>query len=217
MGYTLAEVNLISKYVKPGMSVLDFGSQNLYVNPLENPPFVSQWYNQIGIADYTCIDLAGDNNALRIDVSKERTWPRQYDLVVDGGFGEHIVQAEEYETISFHGGHINSVYPKEGQVTNKLLGFYNFWVNKYKLCKNGGMIVSVNPKTGNWPGHCYHYLTQDFYFGITHLLDCDIVELTESPAMGNTETGWNIICILEKQSDRFPTFKEFQTLPIFDK
>ena len=64
MGYTKFTVDLISRHLEGVKSVIDLGSQNLYIENLEKPPFASGWYEERGI-EYTCIDLAGDNNAIK--------------------------------------------------------------------------------------------------------------------------------------------------------
>jgi|SRR5882762_3233760 len=213
MGYTQDEIKLIEKYIEPGMSVLDTGSQNDYTTRSIIPPFISSWYGMKGVSDYVCIDLAGDNNALRLDLAYPISIGAKFDLVTDIGFGEHVVQADEYETVSFHEGHINSVYPKgEKKIIE---GFYNFWLNKHNLLKVGGIMVNVNPKTKNWPQHGYTYLTQEFYTGLVKHAGYSILELGENAASGNFVDGYNIFSVLRKESDKFPSFEEFSKLDIY--
>jgi hypothetical protein len=215
--YTASKLQdiIIKKKIR---SVIELGSQNMYLHPEEKPPFASKWYMSKGIMNYACIDLAGDNNAIRWDLSQERDFPQQYDLVTDIGSSEHIVQMNEYETVAFHDGWIHSIYPK-GEVGDKRLGFYNAWKNKHKLCKVGGIIYNENPKTGNWPTHGYTYITKEFYVRLLDMSGYTIHNelLEEHAAMNNTVDGWNIICALFKYKDKFPSFEEFSTLPIFDK
>lgn len=213
MGYTEQEIKLVGKYVLPGMSVLECGSQNDYTTGNPKPPFISEWFKTKDISEYTSIDLAGDNLALTLDLSHPSVVVfRQVDLLTDIGFGEHIVQAEEYEMVSFHDGHINSVYPKgEKKIIE---GFYNFWLNKHNLLKIGGVMVNVNPKTRNWPDHGYTYLTEEFYRGLIGYAGYSILEIGENAASGNYIDGYNIFCVLRKESDNFPTFEQFKTLDI---
>lgn len=213
MGYTKQDTELIEKYLTEVKSVMDIGSQNVYIeadNP--KPPFASEWYKSKGIDDYSCIDLAGDNNALKIDLSYpiEVGLNKKFDLLVDGGCGEHIVQMEGYENVAFHDGHINSIYPTK--VKNIDLGYYNGWFNKHNLLKIGGIMININPKTESWPSHCYTYLTTDFYIQLEKISGYKIIELFEHPAMGNTLDGWNIVCVMQKESDLFPDFETFNTL-----
>lgn len=217
MGYTQQEVDLIGKYIKPGISVLDYGSQNDYTTGVKDPPFISEWYKRMGVTDYTCIDLAGDNNALKLDVSHPVKFSREWDIVVDAGFGEHIVQAAEYETIGFHDGYINSVYPIDSAITDKLFGFYNFWLNKHTACKMGGYIISINPESGSWPLHCYRWITKDFYIWLTNHAGYELVFLDRHAAMGNNFDGWNVVAVIRKIGYRFPLYETFSTFPIFSK
>ncbi|MEO6305969.1 MAG: hypothetical protein ABIP51_22675 [Bacteroidia bacterium] len=215
MGYTQHEVDLIKKYLPEVKSVLDFGSQNLYICGESNPPFVSTWYDIKGITDYTCIDLAGDNNALKLNWSYPIEGERQYDLIVDSGSGEHSAQSEEYTSLAFHEGYINSVYPK-GEL-NIAQGFYECWKNKHNFCKLGGLIISINPLTGNWPNHCYNWLGFDFYTMFSEITDYKILEQGIQAAMGNTVDGYNLWSVLRKTTNYFPDFDLFSTLPIFKK
>jgi len=217
VGYTQFTIDLISRHLDGVKSVVDLGSQNLYAGQYDpnKPPFVSEWYKSNGI-EYMCIDLAGDNDALSADWSHPINLARRFDLVVDSGSSEHSVQTVEYETVAFHEGHINSVYPK-GQVKEQDIfeGFYNCWLNKHEFCKRGGLIISENPKTQNWPLHGYTYLAETFYKGLCLWADYEILELGEHAALGNTTDGYNIYCVLKKNGDYFPKHTEFKTLPIF--
>lgn len=210
MGYTIQDTALIEKYLEGVKSVLDVGSQNDYRTGEANPPFVDKsFYAPLGITDYTCVDLAGDNNALQLDLSHPVTLYRQFDLVVDGGSGEHIVQMKGYEKSPFHDGYINSIYPTE--VENIELGYYNGWLNKHNFLKVVGIMINVNPKTENWGGHGYTYLTEQFYKDLAANSDYEILELGEWAACGNTVDGWNIYCVLRKKSESFPSFETFKT------
>lgn len=74
-------------------------------------------------------------------------------------------------------------------------GFYNCWLNKWAL---SDLIISENPKTGNWPGHGQNYVTENFYKQIARETGAEIIKLGEHPAMSNTTDGWNIFCVLRK-------------------
>lgn len=216
MGITAFSISLLEKHIDINTkSVIEAGSQNLYLDmgdPL--PPFANTWYEERGI-EYTCIDLGGDNNAIQKDLAYPVHLGKQFDLVTDFGSAEHVVQMEEFESVAFHEGHINSIYPKGIKSIEQ--GFYNCWLNKHNFCKTGGLIISENPKMGHWPDHGYSYITTRFYAVLTIMTDYEIVELGEHCAMGNCESGINIYCALRKQSDKFPSFEEFSALPIFKK
>lgn len=214
MGVTNFSISVLEKIVDnyhPN-SVVELGSQNLYTTTEKNPPFASTWYLKNGFTKYVCIDLAGDNNALKLDLSQPIGINTQFDLVTDFGSGEHCVQMEGYESVAFHDGYINSIYPTK--VKNIEEGFYNFWLNKFNLCKTLGIIVSENPKTKSWPDHGYSYLTENFYYQLQQIASIRIIELGEHPASGNDVDGWNIFCVCEKTGTTFPSFEEFSKLDI---
>lgn len=219
MGYTSFEIALIEPYLKDGDSVLDFGSQNDYTTGQSDPPFISEWYKGKKV-NYTCIDLAGDNHAIECNWSYPSNWGiferDKFDVVVDAGSSEHSSQCKEYETVSFHEGHIHSVYPKTKPTNEEIEnGYYECWRNKHNACKIGGLIISINPKTGNWPDHGFSYLTEQFYVGLWALSGYDLLQIGCHPAMGNTIDGWNVFSVIKKHSNEFPSFRAFSTLQIY--
>lgn len=215
MGYTSFTKQLVQKVLDNNKieSVVDFGSQNDYEFSSDKPPFISSWYEAKGIR-YVCIDLAGDNNALRLDLSNP-LFPiglpaaDPFDLVVDAGTGEHLVQMEQYESVAFHDGHIHSIYPTKIKSIEE--GYYNGWLNKFNLCKLGGHIISENPKRNNWPDHGYTYVDFNTYWQLSRVSGLYIVEIGEHPASGNEVDGYNIWCIMKKVEDHFPTSEKFKS------
>lgn len=215
MGITAFSVSLIEgaiNAVHPN-TVIELGSQNLYLTNADPPPFASSWYIHHGFHCYECIDLAGDNYAWKIDLSQPIDKPPQFDLVTDFGSSEHVVQMSEYTKSSFHEGRINSIYPS-GEIISIEIGYYNCWLNKFNLCKIGGAILSENPKTGNWPGHGYSYIDMDFYKKLELMADVKIMALGEHGAMGNWKDGVNVYSILKKTGERFPDLETFKALPL---
>jgi hypothetical protein len=215
MGYTTFTKQLVQKVLDNNKveSVVDIGSCNDYDIGGIKPPWISDWYEGKGIS-YTSIDLAGDNDALPLDLSRPLDFGMfslqfPFDLVVDGGTGEHIVQMEEYETVPFHEGHIHSVYPTKIKSIEE--GYYNGWLNKFNLCKIGGHIICENPKRNNWPDHAYTYVDFNTYWQLSRVSGLYIVEIGEHPASGNSETGMNIWCIMKKVENIFPTFEDFKS------
>lgn len=219
MGYNQSDKDLVMRHLGGVKSVLDIGSQNDYTTTQHNPPFISKWYNEMDVF-YHCFDLAGDNGAAQVNLAfnqnfthHEYHWP--YSMTVDMGSKEHFCQAESYPVTSFHDGCINSVYPQG--ITDSLAGFYWGWKNQFDLTVVGGTIISVNPKTGNWPGHGYHYISEEFYVQLEAMSDLSILELYEHAACGNTTDGWNICVALKKTGSDFPSLKQFKTLPIYER
>lgn len=213
MGYTTFTKKLILTATTKTtvQSILDLGSCNDYDIGGDKPPFISKWYESIGIR-YACIDLAGDNGAMKLDLSGPIVTPQRWDLVVDAGTSEHVVVMKGHHSVAFHEGHINSIYPTE--VEDIESGYYNCWLNKFNLCRMGGVIVSENPKTEHWKDHGYTYIDQSFYDLLSVMANLEIIELGEHGAMGNWETGVNIYSILKKTGSRFPSPKQFKNFPL---
>lgn len=196
MGITDFSVTLLDRIIKDYQpkSVCELGDQNLYTNDTRYGKYADVYYKEKGISDYVCIDLNGGNGAAKFDLGKYFNITHQFDLVTDFGVSEHIGTDGHFDEEAY----------------------YNCWANKYKLCKMGGIIVSETPKTGNWIGHGFNYVDFNFYWTLSRKSGLYIGQdcIGEHPAMGNITDGWNIWCIMKKVEDLFPSFEEFQTLPL---
>lgn len=191
MGITSFSVELIERNKGNAKSVIELGAQQMYNQPNLPAPYADEYYKSLGL-DYSCIDLSKENNSIEIDLSKPlENSIGQFDLVTDFGTSEHVGN--------------NGVFDIEA--------FYNCWKIKHDLCKNGGLIINENPKTGNWPGHGFNYVTSDFYSNLAELMYYNILERGEHPAVGNDTDGWNVYCVLQKTDDReFISLDQFKTL-----
>jgi len=169
-------------------TVLELGAQNFYHNygSVRYGEYADKYYKVKGVKRYECIDLNGENNAKMWDLSAPIAPFGVYDLVTDLGTQEHI-------SIDFD--------------CEKL---YNCWTTKYNAA--GRHILSVNPKTGNWPKHGAYFFTLDFYRTLAQKTGLRIVRLEEHYAMANSVDGWEVLCLLEKTSNSkwidLETFKE---------
>lgn len=210
MGVTSFSIGILSGLIQGRniKSVVELGAQNRYEDGKLPAPYMKEWYEAKRI-DYTSIDLNGEAGAFVVDLSLPFHWESGYgtelptegyrgiflkpvDMVTDFGTSEHISAGNIFDWEKI----------------------YNCWGNKHNLCKNGGIIFSENPKTGNWPGHGAYFYTKEFYVALSSLADYTIISLGDHPAMGNYNDGWEIYCILVKNSDRFPTLEEFKTLDL---
>ena len=155
-------------------SVLELGAQNFYQNygSVKFGCYADQYYKVKGVTRYDCIDLIGENYAMVWDLSKPVDVTEQFDLVTDFGTQEHVSTTFDCEKL------------------------YNCWTLKYDLASRH--ILSVNPKTGNWPGHGAYYFTPDFYRVLSQKSGLRILRLEEHYAMGNDKDGWEVLCLLEK-------------------
>ena len=89
------------------------------------------------------------------------------------------------------------------------------WLNKYNSCKEGGYIISENPEVGSWPGHGFHYFTEEFYRQLETVSGLVIAELGRHAACGNEMNGWNIFCVMQKIThDRFVSKIKFNTIQL---
>jgi hypothetical protein len=173
--------------------VMELGAQNRYNQPVLPAPYMKEWYEERGI-DYTAIDLSGENESWKIDLS----WPIRnnvgvFDLVVDAGTSEHCGRDGHYD--------INA--------------YYNCWKNKHELCQIGGIIFSENPATKSWPGHGFFYLNKRFYYELCGHADYELLDCNFVAAMGNITDGWNVYATIHKNGDKFPTLEQFKTFSVF--
>lgn len=209
MGYTNFTVELIERHLQGVKTVIDLGAQNMYNTPTTPAPYASEWYKGKGIV-YAAVDLSGENKSLAMDLSvpcqirnsdKHEKSPESaylnlvFDMVVDAGTSEHVGRGGKFDWTAI----------------------YNCWRNKFDWCKVGGKIISENPKSGNWPGHGFNYVTDDFYRGLREYSDLEILEIGEQAAMGNVTDGWNVYCVMEKTGDKFPTLEQFKKLDVKQK
>lgn len=203
MGVTSKSISilkpLIEKYTPK--SVCDLGAQNLYcdrpVHPNDDFIESKKWIERLGVAnlynngapgykypfasemwqrcgiEYMAIDTQGHNDSVQWDLSEPLKTTREFDLVMDYGTSEHVKD------------------------------HYQCFKNIHDLTKMGGIMIHENPKIGNWPGHCYHYLNQVFYEELAYKVGYTILHIEEWPAMGNITDGWNVICVMQKTADRF--------------
>ena len=192
MGYTGFTKRIIQTVIDNynPKSIIDLGAQQDYDQPNLPAPYIDVWYKGMGV-DYCCIDLNGENVAMILDLSEPikrvMALDRIFTLLVDAGTSEHI--------------------GKDGSFSWQAI--YNCWYNKHNILQTEGIMVSENPKTGNWPGHGFNYYTKEFYRQLEAATDYHIILLDEHPAMGNEIDGWNVMCVMQKKSDKFPTLEEF--------
>jgi hypothetical protein len=191
MGITDFSLLILNKYVKANDKVLELGAQNLYASEFEGSPYADLYYKKKQ-CEYTCLDLNEENNALNLDLATKLSLDK-YNVVTDFGTSEHV---------GINGKHD----PK---------AFYNCWLNKHNACEIGGLIISENPKTSNWPEHGFNYVTENFYRQLAEYNGYEILEIGEHPAMNNTENGWNIYCVLRKTQDKFMSLTNFKKLEFY--
>lgn len=191
MGLTQHSIELMFPYLKTDISVLELGAQNLY-GDYKYGAYASEYYQERFNASYKCIDLNGENEALKIDLSQPVHLDQLFDVITDFGTSEHV-----------------------GRTPLDWKAIYNCWKTKHILCVTGGYIISENPKTGNWPGHGFNYYTQEFYKELAEAMGYELKEIGEHAAMGNTTDGWNVYSVLRKVEDKpFMSLSQFKKLSL---
>lgn len=196
MGITDFSVTLLNKVIDQyhPKNVCELGSQQTYVAGERYGQFANWYYTLKGITEYYCIDLNGENEAIKIDLSEEiRTSP--FELVTNFGTAEHI--------------------GSDGRFSWEAI--YQCFLNVHNFTKVGGIAIHENPLTGHWPGHGFQYFTEAFYKELAALTDYEILELGTTCAMGNCDTGMNVYCVLHKHSEKFPTLDQFKTMSLYQK
>lgn len=203
MGLTSKSISILKPLIDQyhPTSVCDIGAQNLYCDRLgSDDPFINSkvWLDGLDIknlfnpflkgnhrypfaseiwkkigVNYLSVDLSGQNDSVQWDIAEPLRTIQEFDFVMDYGTSEHTKD------------------------------HYQCWRNIHDLTKIGGLMIHENPKTGNWPGHGYHYIDSDFIVALASLCNYKILLLEEWPAMGNDINGWNVITILRKLEDKF--------------
>lgn len=129
--------------------------------------------------EYMCIDLNGENDAKQWDLGEPLKTNKKFDLVVNAGTLEHVKD------------------------------LFQGFANMHKLCRVGGIMVHENPRTGNWPGHGYHYFDNAFYRKLAEATGYTLIDIKNTVSAHNYETGNNVMAILLKQKDTFIKREDF--------
>lgn len=193
MGVTNFSLDLLTPIIEEHeiKTVCELGAQNLYTAEHPLGSYASMWYEERGIK-YMCLDLNGENGAYRYDLSQPLPSLGPVDLLTDFGTSEHV-----------------------GPGRFEWWAICNCWRNKHNLVRVGGIMVSENPLTGNWPGHGFNYYSEEFYHQLAEAMGYEIIKLGTNAAMGNVTDGWNVHCVLRKMDDRpFLKMGQFKNLDL---
>ena len=192
--------------LKPPASILELGSQTLFIHEKPWPDYPERFLNPGMVQDlptayakdyfedlgydHVSIDLNGRGGSQAVDLSKNLTFglDRDFDLITDFGTSEHV--ADLYSCLS----------------------------GIYCACYSGSLMFHVNPEPASWPGHGHHYRGLDFYRAFAAMTRYEIIDLYRIAACGNLTDGWNTACCMRKNPwSIFPSREEFSTLPIKTK
>lgn len=123
--------------------------------------------------EYMSIDLNGLNDSKKWDFSEPIKTTKKFDLVVNAGFIEHVKD------------------------------LFQAFANMDKLCKVGGYLLNENPRTKNWPEHCYHYFDEKFFLDLAIQAGYEILEIKNTVSAHNYETGNNVFALFKKTKEEF--------------
>lgn len=194
----------------PPTSVLELGAQRFYQSYPGVPyqDYASTYYRRKGVSSYRCIDLNGENGALRLDLSQPQRLPPA-DLVTDFGTSEHVAAftAEQEDAATDH---LNDTWKREEGHRAGMEALYNCWTTKYTSSSH--LIASCNPVTGHWPKHGHFYYTERFYTALCSLTGMRILSLATLPALGNVQTGQEVCSLLDVRGSHWLSLIEFESV-----
>jgi hypothetical protein len=162
-----------------GCRLMELGSQQMYCVPgiAEGSP-AKDWFKAQGVKEHVSVDLNAQHGAVPVDLSKavpHPEWLGAFDLVTDFGTSEHV------------GPGLEALYHCRG--------------NCHDWCRPGGLLLFMNPKTGHWPGHGYHFFTMEHYLRLATACGYRVLEISEHPTLGNSIDGWQIHAALQRTVD----------------
>ena len=163
-----------------GCRMMELGNQQLMCHPDADKPEGSAakiWFERQG-AKHTSIDLNGQLGAIPLDLSQpieKSEWDDAFDLVTDFCTSEHVGREIDH--------------------------LYHCRANVHRWCRPGGLMIFMNPKTGHWPDHGFHFFTLQHYERLAQPDACNyrVVRLYEHPTLGNSINGFQVTAVLQKQ------------------
>jgi hypothetical protein len=195
MGLVPLTLEMLQRYIGHvggfnGCRMMELGDQQMYCHA--NVPEASaakSYFEALGV-QHTSIDLNGALGAIPLDLSKpidRPAWIQAFDVVTDFGTTEHVGR--------------------------DLAALHACRQSCHAWCRPGGLLIFVNPKTGHWPGHGFHYFTTKHYEALAAACHYRVLEISENPTLGNTTDGWQVHAAFIKQEDvPFPALDEFKTI-----
>jgi len=194
MGIVPHSLQLLDRYIEKiggykNCLMLELGDQQMYCHPsIAEASAAKVYFSSLGVR-HVSVDLNGQLGALPMDLSKpllESAAKGQFDVVTDFGTSEHVGPG--------------------------LAALYQCRLNVHEACRDGGLMVFMNPKTGHWPGHGFHYFTMRHYDLLASACGYSLLEVEEQPTLGNMVDGWQVQAVLTKGSKPFVSFDEFSAI-----
>lgn len=191
MGLVPHSLKMIQAYIAPvggfaGLRMMELGDQQMYCHGnVPEGSAAKSFFEQLGV-QHTSIDLNGELGAIALDLSqpiRREEWNGQFDMVTDFGTTEHVGR--------------------------ELVNLYNCRENCHRFCRPGGVMIFMNPKKGNWPGHGYHYFTKEHYEKLALAAGYRVLEISEYPTLGNSTDGWQIHAAFIRGDGDFIPFEAY--------
>ena len=172
--------------------VLELGAQQLYRHVSDWGHYADSFYKSIGVKEYKCIDTNGDNNAIKLDLSKNITKKDidnyEADLITNFGTLEHTGN------------------------------FYQGLKNIHNLASEDTIIIHEVPETGSWEDHGDTYIDTSFFKEFVKKQEgYSLLNVDRYPAQQNKKNGWLVqaVILVEKKS-KFMSKTEFKKLKTYN-
>jgi hypothetical protein len=170
--------------------MMELGDQQMYCHHnIPEGSAAKSWFERMG-AKHTSIDTNGQLGAIALDLSvpiNRPEWDGQFDVVTDFGTSEHVGTTIE--------------------------ALYNCRANCHRWCRQGGLLYFMNPKTGHWPKHGFHYFTMAHYHKLAEACGYLVLEISENPSLGNYRDGWQVHAAFQKMtSTPFISLEKFSEI-----
>ncbi|CAK0776620.1 putative Methyltransferase domain-containing protein [Azospirillaceae bacterium] len=206
MGITDKTWKIVEPYLQPlnGKTMLELGNQQFY--PAGD--LAKIWFEKRGVA-HISVDLGLNSDHGKYppdyvaDLTKDlpRRINKRFDIVTDFGTCEHMNMCKCPQPKSCcHPRAVNAI------------ALYFARRNMREHCRSGGIMVFDNPAAGYWPGHGFHYFTEEHYTLLARQLGDTLLHLsTESVGHGNTQDK-NITAVIRRSNVKFPPLNEYKRL-----
>jgi hypothetical protein len=167
--------------------MMELGCQQMLSHPdIAEGSAAKEWFERQGIAQHVSIDINGKFDSLPLDLTKpiyRPEWEGNFDIVTDFGTSEHV------------GADLSWLWQARENCHR--------WARPY------GLLIYMNPKTGHWPDHGYHYFTESHYRALAPACRYRVVDISEHPTLGNAKDGAQILAVLQKNGGPFVPLADF--------
>lgn len=201
MGYNNTLFNLLKNINFENKSIIELGSQDLFIPIEEVNEFIyyfkgipknlnkylsndysrlssEYFYKNIGIKDYTCIDLDGVHNSLKfdlnLDINKVYKFNNTYDIVTNIGTSEHIFNQK------------------------------SCFENIHNLCNENGLMIHLLPTKGH-ENHCFFNYHSTLFEHLSEANNYEIlyIDFQKTTYYESNDSEHILVVLKKKTSDLF--------------